>query len=66
MCKGFTPYDVNLPVKWTDAKLKCEIIALGVNLSSRAIPKSVLVQIYEQLFICHSRQSCGAQYSELQ
>ena len=64
MRKRFTPYDVTLPVNWTAAKLKCEIAALGVNLSSKAISKSALVQIYEQLSSVNSRQMLGAQHSE--
>ena len=64
MRKRFTPYDVTLPVNWTAAKLKCEIAALGVNVSSKAIPKSALVQIYEQLSSVNSRQMLGVQHSE--
>ena len=46
--KCVTPY-INLPVNWTVAKLKNEISAMGINLTSRTIPKSALLQIYEQL-----------------
>ncbi|MBV2113496.1 MAG: hypothetical protein KUF82_21295 [Candidatus Thiodiazotropha sp. (ex Ctena orbiculata)] len=51
-------------MNWTAAKLKSEISALGVNLSSRAIPKSALVQIYEQLSSVNNRQSFSAQHSD--
>ena len=47
--KRVTPYDINMPVNWTVAKLKNEISALGINLTSKTIPKSALLQIYEQL-----------------
>lgn len=43
------PYDLNLPSNWSAARLKTEIAALGVNLTSQSIPKSALLQIYGQL-----------------
>ena len=38
-----------MPVNWTVSKLRNEIATLGLNLTSKAIPKSALLQIYEQL-----------------
>ena len=45
------PYDMNLPINWTVAKLKKEISSLEFNLTSKTIPtcKSALIQIYEQM-----------------
>ncbi|MEW8548788.1 MAG: hypothetical protein AB2693_35255 [Candidatus Thiodiazotropha sp.] len=54
------PYDLNLPSNWSAAKLKTEIAALGVNLTSQSIPKSALLQIYEQLSV----KSNNEQYSD--
>ena len=43
-----TPYDTNLPANWTATKLRSEIAAHGIILTSR-ISKSALLQNYEQL-----------------
>ena len=43
-----TPYDKNLPANWTATKLRSEIAAHGIILTSR-ISKSALLQVYEQL-----------------
>ena len=43
------PYDLNLPENWTVNKLKAEISKLGVTLTTQNIPKSALLQIYNQL-----------------
>lgn len=62
--KRAVPYDLNLPVNWTAAKLRTEIAVLGVNLTSQSIPKSALVQIYEQLSASKDKQTQGLVNSE--
>ena len=47
-CSRVTPYDKNLPAKWTATNLRSEIAAHGIILISR-ISKSALLQVYEQL-----------------
>ena len=57
--KRAVPYDLNLPSNWSAAKLKTEIAALGVNLTSQSIPKSALLQIYGQLSSVKDSQNSG-------
>ena len=48
-----------MPSNWSAAKLKTEIAALGVNLTSQSIPKSALLQIYGQLSSVKDSQNSG-------
>ena len=57
--KRVVPYDLNLLNNWTVAKLKREITSLGLNLTSRTIPKSALIQIYGQMLTTKSSEHSG-------
>ena len=53
--RKFVPYDLSVPANWTVAKLKIEISKFGVTLSAPSIPKSALLQIYQQLETVQNR-----------
>ena len=57
--KRVVPYDMNLPNNCTVAKLKREITSLGLNLTSKTIPKSALIQIYEQMLTTKNSEQAG-------
>ena len=58
------PYDKNLPAYWTATKLRSEIAAHGIILTSR-ISKSAPLQVYKQLS-ARSTLTIGNTNEELQ
>ena len=58
------PYDLNLPENWSSNKLKAEISKSGVTLTTQNIPKSALLQIYNQLKVNNVQQSRADQAQE--